>query len=480
MSKQLIFSFKEKYIKAVLVERSGSSFDVITGGSIEVGPGAIGAGAIKNYDEIKEKLGSLIGGVSKAKSHDILILLSEEASFLKVLEDTKEKDFLKKPEAQEDIPYPLKGSFTTLRLLKNKGIQFAATPRDLISTYQKLFRELGLEIQSIIPEPAIFLPFLVKATKPFLVISSEGEEILLTVISQSGVYFSITKHFKENPFDKSKISRWVKEIVGQEIKTLSPTFEFEALVFGEHEDEILDALTKDNITAQALNIKLGKINPQIGDISSYKKIIITAGLNKQIPGFHIKDVRLAKSTKAIQPPTLPRFNTRWLMGIILALIIAAGVIWFAPKVLDTFLTSKNQEILPSVPTASPSAKATPSASPSAKKEEPKKATEAAKKKEAPKPVLKRSSLKIEVLNGSGAVGAAGKAEALLKSKGYKVVSVGNASNYNFTKTEIRLKTSKVDYFPLLTKDLSGSYTIIKGSSLKESSSYDVQVILGKK
>jgi hypothetical protein len=477
MSKQLIFSFKEKYIKAALVERSGNSFDVVTGGAIEVGPGAIGAGAVINYDDVKEKLGSLIGGVSKAKSQDILILLSEEASFLKVLEDTKEKDFLKKPEAQEDIPYPLKGSFTTLRLLKNKGIQFAATPRDLISTYQRLFRDLGLDIRSIIPEPAIFLPFLEKATKPFLVISSEGESILLTVIFKSGVYFSITKHFKENPFDKSKLSKWIKEIVDQEIKTLSPTFDFEALVFGEHEDEILDALNENHIIAQALNIKLGKVNPQIGNTESYKKIIITAGLNKQIPGFHIKDVQLAKSPKAIQPPTLPRFNLRWLVVIILALIIAVAA-WFGPKVLDTFLNK--QELPSSTPAASPSEKATPSASPSAKKEEPKKATEAAKKKEEPKPILKRSSLKIEVLNGSGAIGAAGKAEELLKSKGYKVVSVGNASNYNFAKTEIRLKPSKADYLPLLTKDLSDSYTVIKGASLKESSSYDVQVIIGKK
>lgn len=475
MAKQLIFSFKEKYIKAALVERSSNSYDVLTGGSIEISPGAIGAGVINNYDEVKEKLGDLIGGVSKAKSHDILILLSEEAGFLKVLEDT-EKDFLKKSEAQEDIPYSLQGSFTTLRLLKNKGIQLAATPRDLIFTYQKLFREIGLEIRSIIPEPVIFLPFLEKATKPFLIISLEGGSVLFTVIYEAGVYFSTTKHFKDAIFDKNKLITWIREVVEREVKTLAPTYDFEALVFGERETEILEILKGENVIAQSLNIKLGKVNPQIGDISSFNKIVITAGLNKQIPGFHIKDVLEAKDSKKIQPPTLPRFDFRILAAIFIGIILIAGILWSAPKVLDNLSEPEEKEASTTVPISTSSAKATPSA----KKEEPKKATKPAKKIEKPKPVLKKSSLKIEILNGNGVAGSASQAEEILNNKGYNVVSVGNAANYNYAKTEVRLKKSKDDYLPLLTKDLSGSYTVITGALLPENSLVDAQVIIGKK
>ena len=88
-------------------------------------------------------------------------------------------------------------------------------------------------------------------------------------------------------------------------------------------------------------------------------------------------------------------------------------------------------------------------------------------------------MKIEVLNGNGTQGAAGEGANFLTSKGYKVISTGNAANNNYSKTEIRLKKSKSDFFALLTKDLGSRYTIIKGAALAESSSADAQVIIGK-
>ena len=84
-----------------------------------------------------------------------------------------------------------------------------------------------------------------------------------------------------------------------------------------------------------------------------------------------------------------------------------------------------------------------------------------------------------MLNGNGTPGVASEAENFLKSKGYKVTSTGNASNYNYPKTEIRLKKSKENFRALLTKDLSSRYTVIKGAALEESSSFDTQVIIGK-
>ena len=118
--KQFILSFKERRIKSILVEKSGDSYDVIGGGIVEIPSGAIEAGAIKNPDEIKEIVKSLIGSITEAKSYHVYILLSEEASFLKVIKETKEKDILEDPKIQEGVPYPIKGGFSTLRLLKNK------------------------------------------------------------------------------------------------------------------------------------------------------------------------------------------------------------------------------------------------------------------------------------------------------------------------------------------------------------------------
>jgi len=476
--KQLVFSFKEKFIKAALVEKNGNTFDVITTGYTQLSPGSIEAGVIKNYDEVKEKLNGLIGGVSKARSHHILVLLSEETSFLKVLKDSKSKDVLDKPEVQEDIPYSLKGSFTSLRLLKNKDIQLVAAPRELISTYQKIFRELNLEIGSIIPEPVVFIPRIQEMDKPNLVISQEDDSVLFTVIYKSGIYFSTTKHFQDGKFDQSLMFPWIKEIVDTQIKDLTPTFDFVASVFGEKEEEILKILQENNIIVKDINVQFGKLNPQV-EVSRYKKLIIATDINKQLPGFHIKDLQESKSSGVMKVPPLPKVNSKLIIGAVSLLLIIFALAFLTPKLID-ILTSKTNQATTSipVPASTSSATATPSATPSAK-EKPKEATKTAKKKEVPKPILKRSSLKINVLNGNGTSGAAGEGANFLTSKGYKVISTGNAANYNYSKTEIRLKKSKSDFFALLTKDLGSRYTVIKGTNLAESSTFDAQVIIGE-
>lgn len=475
--KQLILSFKEKGIKSILVERHGDSYDVLGGGVVEVPAGSIEAGAIKNYDEIKEKVKSLIGNIAEAKSYQVIILLSEDASFLKVIKETREKDVLESPKVQEEIPYSLKGSFTTLRLLKNKDIQLVATPRELISTYQKLFREIGLEVESIFPEPVVFLRFLEKAQRPNLIISGENGSILFVVISESGIFFSTTKHFKENVFDKKVLAGWIKEVIEQEVKPLSPDLDFEALIFGENENEIFEELQQSKVLSKILNINLRKVTPQLNDISKYKMLVITAGLSKHIPGFHVKGTQPAS---IVTPATLPWINLKYVLIGILSLILIAGLVWSAPKIAGLIQSTSNTDPIPAVsdqpqPIATPSAQASPSAKKDIVQEKPK----VEEKKEEPKPVLKRSSLKIEVLNGSGVPGTASDATTFLEGKGYKVTSTGNAANYNYAKTEVRLKKSKEDYRELLTKDLSSRYTIVSGTSIEESSSVDVQVIIGK-
>lgn len=94
--------------------------------------------------------------------------------------------------------------------------------------------------------------------------------------------------------------------------------------------------------------------------------------------------------------------------------------------------------------------------------------------------LIRSNLSVEVLNGSGVVGAAKKAADILKELGYSVPSTGNADSYDYEKTVIEIKNSKSNYLDLLKKDLSGSYTIGSSSAnLAASVSADARVIVGK-
>lgn len=94
--------------------------------------------------------------------------------------------------------------------------------------------------------------------------------------------------------------------------------------------------------------------------------------------------------------------------------------------------------------------------------------------------LDRAKLKVSIENGSGVVGAAGKASTLLKGLGYKIVSTGNADKYTYQNLTIQVKAASNKYLPLLKKDLSGTYTIGSVTSdLPASSTADAVIIIGK-
>jgi len=95
--------------------------------------------------------------------------------------------------------------------------------------------------------------------------------------------------------------------------------------------------------------------------------------------------------------------------------------------------------------------------------------------------LKKDGLKVQVLNGSGVSGAAGKAKVLLEKAGYKSVDAGNANVSDLAQTEIAIKETMKEYLDLIIEDLSKSYTAVEASkSLSASSKYDIVVTIGKK
>jgi len=94
--------------------------------------------------------------------------------------------------------------------------------------------------------------------------------------------------------------------------------------------------------------------------------------------------------------------------------------------------------------------------------------------------LDRSALKIEVQNGSGTEGAAGKAANIIKEFGYNVTSTGNADNYSYEGVTIKVKDTKKEFADLLKKDLEKDYEVKNSSSdLPETSTPDALIIIGK-
>ena len=101
----------------------------------------------------------------------------------------------------------------------------------------------------------------------------------------------------------------------------------------------------------------------------------------------------------------------------------------------------------------------------------------------PTPVTesKRSEIKLQILNGSGVSGLAGKAKTYLEGLGYKNVVAGNAPTSDFTETVISVKDGGDDFLETLKTDLSKNYKVAKETEiLSASSKYDFVVTLGNK
>lgn len=122
------------------------------------------------------------------------------------------------------------------------------------------------------------------------------------------------------------------------------------------------------------------------------------------------------------------------------------------------LSKEDQTLAPSA-TVEPAIEPTPTASPSSS--------------------LKREQIKLQVLNGSGISGFAGKAKTYLEGLGYKDVMTGNAKTSDFTNTVISVKDSKKELLETIKTDLSKNYQVTeKTETLPASSKYDFVITLG--
>lgn len=141
-----------------------------------------------------------------------------------------------------------------------------------------------------------------------------------------------------------------------------------------------------------------------------------------------------------------------IVSIVSCLVVGGGLFLFSNKQYVTSLFASP------TPTATPSPEPTP----------------------VPKTDLPRDAVSVEVLNGSGVVGAAGKMKTFLEEKGYTVSDTGNAANYDYTDMEIYVKEGKEAYLTLLANDLKETYTIgTTAATLEEDVEVDARIIVGK-
>jgi LytR cell envelope-related transcriptional attenuator len=94
-----------------------------------------------------------------------------------------------------------------------------------------------------------------------------------------------------------------------------------------------------------------------------------------------------------------------------------------------------------------------------------------------------ATLKVQILNGSGIAGEAGKASTLLEAEGFKKAATTNAASFDFVDTEVQLKSTVPNSVfeeikAALEKNYKGVSKVTRAISASES--YDIIITIGEK
>lgn len=98
---------------------------------------------------------------------------------------------------------------------------------------------------------------------------------------------------------------------------------------------------------------------------------------------------------------------------------------------------------------------------------------------SPEPVLQRSDWSFEILNGSGATGAAKNIAAKIQELGYQVIKTGNADKSNYEKTEILVQKDLMEKIDLVVADLKDVIRIASVAGELKDSTASARIIIGK-
>jgi len=221
-------------IKVVKLKKKGKFLGLASFGEIEIKPGLVEEGEIKDEDAlaktIKEGLGKLKG--EKLKTKNVIASLPEKKSFLQVIQMPKmQEEELKASvsfEAENYIPLPIEEVYLDFQIvnplhdnLDHTDILLAASPRKIVDPYVSCLKKAGLfpyvleiESQSVaralvknsITSAPVFLVDFGKNATTFVVYSGRALRFTSTLaISSQQLTEAISTNLKVSLADAEKL-----------------------------------------------------------------------------------------------------------------------------------------------------------------------------------------------------------------------------------------------------------------------------------
>lgn len=370
--------------------------------------------------------------------------------------------------ARSQLAFPtddLVGDYFLKNNNQQKIVNFYGLNKDIYNQYQRIFSLIELNINNIIPETIAYYKLFEKTLRV------EKKEIILYLhLEKNYCYGYLYDNF--GLVDEQKFSFDIKE--GEKIETIIKELinhltenqkkPNRLIISGENSENIRqDTFTKE---VGVWTNPLKRIIPNFYD--QYLKLLIV-DKNKSFPILNLDICFAGFIFNKEEKFTLGKISTltykkksfvlpkivikKEIIIFIFSFALSFSLFVILSQVKNNLLISKKNNITPTPTLTLPS----PTPTPSFKKEE----------------------LKIEVLNGSGTPGKASEMKKILKEKGYQEILTGNADNFDYEKTEIKVKKDKYQALSMLKNDLKDYLSSINEGFLDEKETADVIITFGK-
>lgn len=416
------------------------------------------------FNQIKQEL----------KTNSARILLPEDKTYLKLLELAKDTSITRDlvlEKAQEVIPEILEEGYFDWKQVeadKNLKIQFLAVSKDYLTSIQQAAQRAKLALEAFEPPSFALARLTIKETEPHLIIY-KNTQIIVCAADKGQVFGVVTASGKSQIEKKTKeLVNFVEEKWEMEIKK----------TVGENLDPVVGLALKEDIKGKdekVLNLAPPKVAVRVKEEEKVEKPAppseeqSLAKLAKPQPEAEqpVTEKKPAKepTSASAHPSKISTIRNKLAnkQFVLIGLIIIAILGLIAGGIFIYKRAAGREKAAPVTPVVSspPTPLETPEASPVAE--------------------FKREDLKLQVLNGCGIAGAAGKAKEFLEGLGYKDIEVGNAESYDHEETKIAIKENKKDYLELLSNDLSEKHILsVQTPNLDRESKFDVIVIIGER